>query len=82
MAEYPLDHISFPSPTSFAHLLADVWWTLYPNGDISLYQVTLIPIGGSMLEYRAKVLIAVNLPIGMRTYDFQGGFAPTPNCAI
>src|SRR4051812_15245910 len=62
MAEYPLDHLSSPSPTSFAHLLADVWWTLYPIAEIPRYQVTPTTIGGSMLEYSAKVLMSSQPP--------------------
>ena len=72
MAAYPLDHQLSPSPTIFAYLLADVWWSLYPNGEVPRYQVLQTSLGGAVLEYHAKVFMAVNLPIGMHTYNFPG----------
>ena len=82
MAEYPLDHQSSPSPTSFAYLLADIWWSLYPSGEVPRYQVLQTPLEGPVLEYHAKVFMAVNLPIGTRTYNFHGGYASTPDRAV
>ena len=82
MAEYPLDHQSSPSPTSFAYLLADVWWSLYPSGEVPRYQVLQTTLGGPILEYHAKVYMAVTLLTGVRTYTFQGGHTSTPECAI
>ena len=82
MAEYPLDHLSSPSPTSFAYLLADVWWSLFPNGEVPRYQVLQTSLRGPVLEYHAHVFMAVHLSIGMRTYNFQGGHASTPDRAI
>ena len=82
MAEYPVGYQSDLSPASFAYLLADVWWSLFPNGEVPRYQVLQTSLGGPILEYHAKVFMAVNLPIGTRTYNFQGGHASTPDRAI
>src|SRR3954470_16729369 len=71
-----------PSATNFDYLLADVWWTLYPSGELPKYQVSQTPIGGPLLEYRANVYVSATIPIGVRSYNFQGGPASTPNRAI
>src|SRR3954462_12535921 len=82
MAEYPMGSPGSPSATNFDYLLADVWWTLYPSGELPRYQVSQAPIGGQLLEYRANVYVAATIPIGVRSYNFQGGPASTPDRAI
>ena len=70
MAEYPVGYQGSSPPTNFDYLLADVWWTLYPSGEVPRYQVSQTPLGGQIVEYRANVFMSVNLPIGVRTYNF------------
>src|SRR3954467_5195196 len=82
MAEYPVDYAGPGSATNFDYLLADVWWTLYPSGELPRYQVSQMPIGGQLFEYRASVYVAATIPIGVRSYNFQGGPASTPDRAI
>src|SRR3954471_21321447 len=82
MAEYPVGYQSISAPTNFDYLLVDVWWTLYPNGEVPRYQVSQMPLGGQILEYRANFFMTTNLPIGVRTYNFQGGPASTPGRAV
>src|SRR3954469_12072552 len=82
MAEYPMGYTGSSSATNFDYLLADVWWTLYPSEELPRYQVSLTPIGGQLLEYRANVYVAATIPIGVRSYNFQGGPASTPDRAI
>src|SRR3954462_9315091 len=82
MAKYPMGSTGSPSATNFDYLLADVWWTLYPRGELPRYQVSLAPIRGQLFEYRASVYVAATIPIGVRSYNFQGGPASTPDRAI
>ena len=82
MAEYPVGYTGSSSATNFDYLLADVWWTLYPSGELPWYQVSQTPIGGQLLEYHANVYVAATIPIGVRSYNFQGGPASTPDRAI
>src|SRR3954465_1329442 len=82
MAEYPMGSTGSPSATNFDYLLADVWWTLYPRGELPRYQVSQTPIGGPLLEYRANVYMSATIPIGVRSYNFQGGPTSTPDRAI
>src|SRR3954469_5728410 len=82
MAEYPMGYTGSSSPTNFNYLLADVWWSLYPSGELPRYQVSQTPIGGQLLEYRNNVYLTATIPIGVRSYNFQGGPAPTPDRAI
>ena len=82
MAEYPVGYQASSSPTNFDYLLADVWWTLYPSGEVPRYQVSQTPLGGQIFEHRANVFMSANLPIGMRTYNFQGRPTSTPDRAI
>src|SRR3954469_4862376 len=82
MAEYPMGSTGSPSATNFDYLLADVWWTLYPSGELPRYQVSQAPIGGQLLEYRASVYVTATIPIGVRSYNFQGGPGSTPDRAI
>src|SRR3954464_3778597 len=77
MAEYPVGYTGSSSATNFDYLLADVWWTLYPSGELPRYQVSQTPIGGPLLEYRANVYMSATIPIGVRSYNFQGGPAST-----
>src|SRR3954464_9937743 len=73
MAEYPVGYTGSLSATNFDYLLADVWWTLYPSGEVPRYQVSQTPIGGQLLEYRANVYV---------TATIQGGPGSTPDRAI
>jgi len=82
MAEYPVGYTGSSSPTNFDYLLADVWWSLYPSGELPRYQVTQTPIGGQLLEYRASVSMTASVPTGVRSYNFQGGPGSTPDRAI
>src|SRR4051812_6307475 len=82
MVEYPVGYQGYSSPTNFDYLLADVWWTLYPSGEVPRYQVSQMPLVGQILEYRANVFMSANLPISVRTYNFQGGPTATPDRAI
>src|SRR3954464_9762072 len=82
MAEYPMGSTGSPSATNFDYLLPDVWWTLYPSGEFPRYQVSQTPNGGPLLEYRANVYMSATSPIGVRSYNFQGGPASTPDRAI
>src|SRR3954469_963583 len=82
MAEYLVGYAGSSSPTNFDYLLADVWWTLYPSEELPRYQVSLTPIGGQLLEYRASVYVTATIPIGVRSYNFQGGPGSTPDHAI
>src|ERR1041384_4500693 len=82
MAEYPVGYTGSSSPTNFDCLLADVWWTLYPSGELPRYQVAQTPIGGQLLEYRASVYLTAPVPTGVRSYNFQGGPGSTPDRAI
>src|ERR1043165_5697056 len=82
MAEYPVGYAGSSSPTNFDYLLADVWWTLYPSGELPRYQVSQAPIGGQLLEYRASVYLTAPVPTGVRSYNFQGGPGSTPDRAI
>ena len=82
MAEYSVGYQASSSPTNFDYLLADVWWTLYPSGEVLRYQVSQMPLGGQLLEYHANVFMTANLPIGMRTYNFHGGSASTPHRVV
>src|SRR4051812_37126368 len=82
MAEYPVGYAGSSSATNFDYLLADVWWTLYPSGEMPRYQVSQTPIGGQMLEYRANVYVIATIPIGVRSYNFQGGPASPQDRAI
>src|SRR3954463_15758441 len=82
MAEYPMGSPGSPSATNFDYLLADVWWTLYPSGELPRYQVSQTPIGGQLLEYRASVYLTAPVPTGVRSYNFQGGPGSTPYRAI
>ena len=63
MAEYPVGYTGSSSPTNFDYLLADVWWTLYPSGELPRYQVSQTPIGGQLLEYRASVYLTATVPL-------------------
>src|SRR3954471_25014377 len=82
MADYPVGSTGSSTATNFDYLLADVWWTLYPSGELPRYQVSQASIGGQLFEYRANVYVAATIPIGMRSYNFQGGPASTPDRAI
>src|ERR1041385_8542825 len=82
MAEYPVGYTGSSSPTNFDYLLADVWWTLYPSGELPRYQVSQTPIGGQLLEYRANVYVSATIPIGVRSCNFQCGPGSTPDRAI
>src|SRR3954463_35435 len=82
MAEYPMGSPGSPSATNFDYLLADVWWTLYPSGELPRYQVSQAPIGGQLFEYRSNVYVSATIPIGVRSYNFQGGPASTQDRAI
>src|SRR3954469_12035836 len=82
MAEYPMGSTGSPSATNFDYLLADVWWTLYPSGELPRYQVSQAPIGGQLFEYCANVYVAATIPIDVCSYNFQGGPASTPDRAI
>src|SRR3954463_6161127 len=82
MAEYPMGSPGSPSATNFDYLLADVWWTLYPSGELSRYQVSQTPIGGQLHECRASVYLTAPIPTGVRSYNFQGGPGSTPDRAI
>src|ERR1041385_6315019 len=82
MAEYPVGYAGSSSATNFDYLLADVWWTLYPSRELPRYQVSQTPIGGQLLEYRASVYVEATIPIGLLSYNFQGGPASTPDRAI
>src|ERR1041385_1906209 len=82
MAEYPVGYTGSSSATNFDYLLADVWWTLYPSGEIPRYQVSQTPIGGQLLEFCANIYVAATIPIGVPSYNFQGGPASTPDRAI
>src|SRR4051812_21651716 len=82
MVKYTVGYAGSCSATNFDYLLADVWWTLYPSGEIPRYQVSQTPIGGQILEYRANIYVTSNIPIGVRSYNFQGGPASTPDRAI
>src|SRR3954467_88281 len=82
MEEYPVGYTGSSSATNFDYLLADVWWTPYPSGEMPRYQVSQTPIGGKLLEYRANVYVTATIPIGVRSYNFQGGPASTPDRAI
>ena len=73
---------SSSSPANFDYLLADVWCTLYPSGEVPRYQVSQTPIEGQLLEYRASVYVTSTIPIGVRSYNFQGGPGSTPDRAI
>ena len=82
MAEYPVGYAGSSSATNFDYLLADVWWTLYPGGELPRYQVSQTLIGGQLLEYRASVYVTATISIGVRSYNFQGGPGSTPDRAI
>src|SRR3954465_12829457 len=82
MAEYPVGYIGSSSSTNFDYLRADVWWTLYPSGELPRYQVSQTPIGGQLLEYRANLYVIATIPIGVCSYNFQGGPGSTPDHAI
>src|SRR3954468_10034305 len=82
MAEYPMGSTGSPSATNFDYLLADVWWTLYPSGELARYQVSQTPIGGPLLEYRANVYMSATIPIGVRASNAQAGPASPPEHAI
>src|SRR4051812_14941213 len=82
MAEYPVGYAGSSSATNFDYLLADVWWTLYPSGELPRYQVSQTPIGGQLLEYRASVYVKATIPNDVCSYNFQGGSGSTPDCAI
>src|ERR1043165_5912512 len=82
MAEYPMGYTGSSSPTNFDYLLADVWWSLYPSGELPRYQVTQTPIGGQLLEYRAHVYLTATVPTGVHSYNLQGGPGSTPDRAI
>ena len=71
MAEYPVGYArSSSSPANFDFLLADVWWRLYPSGELPRYQVSQTPIGGQLLEYRASVFVTATVPTGVHPYNF------------
>src|SRR3954471_2521116 len=82
MAEYPVGYAGSSSATNFDYLIADVWWTLYPSGELPRYQVYQTPIGGQLLEYRASVFMTSTVRTGVHTYNFQGGPGSTPDRAI
>src|SRR3954468_20300035 len=83
MEEYPAGYAgSSSSPANFDYLLADVWWTLYPSGEMPRYQVSQTPIGGQLLDYCASVYVTTTVPTGVHTYNFQGGPGSTPDCPI
>src|SRR4051812_1527102 len=82
MTEYPVGYAGSSSTTNFDYLFADVWWTLYPSGELPRYQVSQTPIGGQLLEYRASVFVPATIPIGVRSYNIQGGPGSTPDRAI
>src|ERR1043165_2019920 len=82
MAEYPVGYAGSSSATNFDYLLADVWWTLYPSGELPRYQFSQTPIRGLLLEYRASVFVTATVPIGVRSYNFQGGPGSTADHAI
>src|ERR1043165_8842951 len=82
MAEYPVGYAGSSSATNFDYLLADVWWTLYPSGELPRYQVAQTPIGRQLLEYRASVYLTALVPTGVCSYHFQGGPGSTPDRTI
>ena len=82
MAEYPVGYTGSSSPTNFDYLLADMWWSFYPSGELPRYQVTQTPIGGQLLEYRARVYLTATVPTGVHSYNLQGGPGSTPDRAI
>src|SRR3954466_16276500 len=82
MAEYPVGYAGSSSATNFDYLLADVWWTLYPSGELPRYQVSQTRSGGQLLEYRASVYLTALVPTGAGDFNFQGGPGSTLNRAI
>src|SRR3954467_12030203 len=73
MEEYPVGYTGSSSATNFDYLLADVWWMLYPSGELPRYQVSQTPIGGQLLEYRASVFLTTTVPASVHSYNFKGG---------
>ena len=82
MAPFPYPYQPEPAPSTFLHLLSNVWCRLYPDGDDPIYQVYREQLADGVYEYHAEVIMHNSTVVGTYTRSTKGGTASTPDQAV